>query len=132
MLYRIAKAYANFRPFTPHEAWALFRIAAIAEAVGWTLLILGILMREVLLPGNELGVQIGGRVHGVLYLAYFATLVWVWPSLRWSWWRLILGILGGIPPYASVIFERLTAHYMLIDQARQLYRVSLLRLLSVK
>ena len=54
----------------------LYRTLALAEAVTWTLLIAGMLAKYVLHLG-ELGVRIGGSVHGFVFLAYCAVTVLV-------------------------------------------------------
>lgn len=102
--------YKNFRPFTDTEAWQLFRLAAICEAVGWTLLIFGIAFKHVPISGNEIPVQIAGRVHGMLFLVYVVAALVLAPSLRWSPLRTIIAAAFSVPPYGSIIFEKAVAH----------------------
>lgn len=96
------------RPFTEAEAWLLYRIAAYAEAVGWTLLIAGILIDKY--TGNTIAVFIAGNIHGMIYFAYFIAALGLYPSLGWSRWRGIVATLAGIPPYGSLLFELYAAH----------------------
>ena len=49
----------------------LFRALAVAEAVTWTLLLIGMVGKHAL-GVTELGVRIGGGVHGFVFLAYCA------------------------------------------------------------
>ena len=47
----------------------LYRRLAQAEVVTWTLLIIGMVLKYVT-HTTELGVRIGGMVHGVVFIAY--------------------------------------------------------------
>lgn len=102
--------YESARPFTEHEAWLLFRIAAFAEAVGWTLLIAGILIERYITPGNDAAVLIAGNIHGTIFLCYFAAALVLYPSLGWSRLRGITALVAGVPPYGSLLFELYAAH----------------------
>jgi integral membrane protein len=104
-LVRIYDNYRAFRPFTSQEAWGLFRLAAIGEAVGWTLLISGILLSKLPVSWHEIPVQLAGRTHGVLFLIYATAVIVLSPSLNWSWTRIIVGTAASVPPYGSLIFE---------------------------
>lgn len=97
--------YQHFRPFTDEEAWGLFRLAAIGEGVGWTLLILGIFCRDVVWPGNQFTVAFAGRIHGILFMFYIAAALLLAPSLQWSFMRTIIAGLCSVPPYGSIAFE---------------------------
>ena len=110
MLNNLLKKYTQFRPFTESEAWGLFRIAAIAEACGWTLLIIGIWFGQFIIPGNNLAVQIAGQVHGMIFLTYIAAVFVLSPSQNWSTKRTIIAGLASVPPYGSLIFEQWAAH----------------------
>lgn len=106
----LLKKYESFKPFTENEAWNLFRLAAIAEAVGWTLLISGILIGKYLTPGNNIAVQIAGHFHGTLFLIYIAAVLALYPSQGWTKKRTIIAGLASIPPYGSLLFEQWAAH----------------------
>jgi integral membrane protein len=98
------------RPFTEREAWLLYRIAAFSEAIGWTLLIAGILIEKYLTPGNDVAVLIAGNIHGTIYICYFVAALGLYPSLGWSRWRGLFAMIAGIPPYGSLLFEMWEAH----------------------
>jgi integral membrane protein len=98
-------AYRAFRPFTDEEAWMLFKLAAISEAVGWTLLIGGILCERLPVPWHEMPVQLAGRIHGIFFMIYIAAALVLSPSLKWSWFRTIIAGLASVPPYGSLLFE---------------------------
>ena len=87
----------------------LFRMAAIAEACGWTLLILGILCKRFLTPGNNVPVLFAGQVHGMIFLLYLIAAAGLYPSLKWGRWRALLAIMASVPPYGSLLFEQWAA-----------------------
>jgi integral membrane protein len=109
-LLRIYNGYRAFRPFTAAEAWGLFRLAAIGEAVGWTLLIIGILCTKLPVSWNQIPVQLAGRTHGVLFLIYASAVVVLSPSMGWSWMRIVIGTAASVPPYGSLLFEMWASH----------------------
>ena len=111
--------YQQFRPFTEPEAWVLFKIAAIAEAIGWTLLIGGIVLRDAFLNGNGIPVTIAGRIHGTLFVAYIAAALVLAPSLGWSLLRTAIAALCSVPPYGSLIYEQLSAHHRTLSRAQR-------------
>ena len=78
------------RNLTPRS---LFRTLAVAEAITWTLLLIGMFLKYVT-ETTELGVRIFGMVHGVVFIAYCLVTVIVAIDQRWSvsrgcwaWWR---------------------------------------------
>jgi integral membrane protein len=95
----------NTHIFTEQEAWGLFRIVAISEAIGWTLLIAGILIHKYRLPGHTFSVVLAGQIHGTIFLIYFAMLIAIYSSLGWSRKKFIVAFMAGIPPYGTLIFE---------------------------
>lgn len=105
----LLQKWESFRPFTEQEAWGLFRLAAIGEAVGWTLLITGIAIEHFHLPGQDYAVAIAGQIHGLLFFAYFGALTAGYSSLRWPRWQMLVGLAAGVPPYGSIIFEQWAA-----------------------
>lgn len=82
-----------------------FRALALAEALTWTLLLLGMVLKYVL-DVTELGVRIGGGVHGFVFLAFGVTTVLVGVDARWSPGRVLAGLASAVVPYATVPFER--------------------------
>ncbi len=90
--------------FTENEAWGLFRIAAIGEACGWTILITGIVLKQ-LLKNND-PVLIAGQIHGLLFICYAAASIGLYPNLRWSRLKSLFALMASIPPYGSLLFEQ--------------------------
>ena len=84
---------------------SFYRIVAIAEAVTWTLLIAGLLLKYVLDAG-DLGVRVGGSIHGFVFLAYAATAVLVGVNQRWPLGLIAMGVVTAIVPYATIPFDR--------------------------
>lgn len=82
-----------------------FRALALAEAVTWTLLLGGMVLKYVL-EVTELGVRIGGGVHGFVFLAYCVATVLVGVDARWPRGRVLLGLASAFVPYATVLFVR--------------------------
>ena len=82
-----------------------FRLVAIAEAVTWALLLTGMFLKYVT-ETTELGVQVFGMVHGVVFIAYCLVTVFVAVDQRWSRGRSLLTLLGSIPPFFTVLADR--------------------------
>jgi integral membrane protein len=106
----ILKRFERARPFTDAEAWLLFRVAAYAEAVGWTLLIAGILIKHYLTPGNDTAVLIAGQIHGMLFFGYLAAALGLYPSLGWSRFGALIALAASVPPYGTLLVEFWAAH----------------------
>lgn len=82
----------------------LFTLFAFAEAVTWTLLIIGMILKYVTRT-TDVGVSIGGGVHGFVFLAYCVVTVLVGTSQEWRPGRIIVGLLSAVVPYATIPFE---------------------------
>lgn len=83
----------------------LFRRVAIAEAITWALLLLGMFLKYVT-ETTELGVRVFGMVHGVVFVAYCLVTVLVAVDQRWSPGRTLLGLVAAVPPFCTVLFDR--------------------------
>jgi len=77
-----------------------FRVLAIAEAISWTLLIGGMVLRAT--NDLDIAVSIGGGVHGFVFLAYGATAVIVAKNQRWSAGPAAVAIISAVIPYATI------------------------------
>ena len=108
MLSALRKFERN-RVFSEGDSWLLFRIAAIAEACGWTMLIAGIACERYLLPGNNITVLIAGKIHGMLFLLYCLASLGLYPSLGWSRLRGLFALAFSVPPYGTLLFEQWVA-----------------------
>ena len=83
---------------------SLFRGLAVAEAITWALLLTGMFLKYVT-ETTELGVQVFGMVHGVVFIAYCLVTVLVAIDQRWSLGRTALGLVAAVPPFATLLFE---------------------------
>ncbi|KAA9105600.1 DUF3817 domain-containing protein [Microbacterium rhizomatis] len=81
----------------------LFRTLAIAEAISWTLLIGGLILRAT--SGLAIAVTIGGGIHGFIFLAYGATAVLVAKNQRWDARSTAVAIVSTLIPYATIPVE---------------------------
>ena len=61
----------------------LFRTVAIAEACSWAGLLAGMFLKHVTRT-TEVGVQVFGPIHGVIFVAYLVSIVLVRKPLRWG------------------------------------------------
>jgi RND superfamily putative drug exporter len=82
----------------------VFVAVAIAEALSWTGLLIGMFFKY-LTDLGELGVQIFGPVHGALFVLYVVVTLLVSRAYRWSPGTTLLGLACSIPPFATVAFE---------------------------
>jgi len=83
----------------------LFRSVAIAEAVTWTLLIAGMLMKYVLQVG-EVGVQVGGFLHGLVFIAFGMTAVLMAVNQHWSARLTVVAVVTAIVPFGTIPLDR--------------------------
>jgi len=101
----LLRKFESNKVFSRGEAWTLFRLAAYGEALGWTLLIIGIGLQRYVWPGSQLPVYFAGRTHGLLFLAYMLAAAGLYPNLGWPRWKAAVAILASVPPYGSLAFE---------------------------
>lgn len=83
----------------------LFRTVAFAEAVTWTLLLIGLFFKYVTAT-TELGVSIGGGLHGFVFICYVMVTCFTWVNERWKRGTGILTLVSAVIPYATVPVER--------------------------
>ena len=97
----------------------LHRLVARAEAVTWALLLTGMFLKYVT-GTTELGVQVFGTVHGVVFIAYCLVTVLLFVDQKWPVSRLALGLGAAVPPFATVPFERYAERAGLLGDAWRL------------
>jgi integral membrane protein len=81
----------------------VFRVVAIAEAITWTLLIAGLVLRAT--TGWPLGVTIGGGIHGFVFLLYAGIALLVGIDRRWSPGLVVLAVASAVVPYATIVVD---------------------------
>ncbi len=92
-------------PMTIPSPRRLFFAVATAEAVTWTLLLIGMFLKYVT-ETTELGVRIGGMLHGVVFIAYVLVSFAVWIDQRWPTKQGAVAMATAIPPLATLWTER--------------------------
>lgn len=101
----------------------LFTALARAELVTWTLLLAGMAGKYILGLG-QLGVTIGGGLHGFVFLSYCLVTVLVAVDQRWRFGSLVLGLGSAVLPYATLAFEKYAVRHRLLADAWRLRRES--------
>ena len=82
----------------------LFRLFALAEAVTWTLLIGGLILRATVGVPSVAFTIVGG-LHGAVFLTYAVIASITGVNQRWGFGRTVLGVALAIVPYATIPFE---------------------------
>lgn len=119
---KVLSGIESIQPFPEHRAWRAYRAAALSEAFGWTVLIIGIAIHHYNLPGKGIAIPIAGQIHGMLFLFYFGVLLATYTSLRWSRLTFSVAIVAGVPPYGSLIFEQYKSRTRRNKNSRQHFR----------
>ena len=83
----------------------LFRSIAIAEAVTWAMLITGMLLKYVFEVG-EVGVQIGGFVHGLVFIAFGLMALLVGVNQHWGVRLTLIAMITAIVPFGTIPLDR--------------------------
>lgn len=96
----------------------LFRRVAVAEAFTWAGLLSGMFLKYVT-QTTEVGVQVFGMLHGVVFIGYVLVTLAVAVDQQWSRGRTLLGLASAVPPFLTLWFERYAArHDLLADRWR--------------
>ncbi|MGV8961716.1 MAG: DUF3817 domain-containing protein [Stenotrophomonas sp.] len=82
----------------------LFAAAAFIEALTWTGLLLGMLLKYGT-QTTDLGVWLFGRLHGAAFLFYVAVSLFAWVRLRWPLWAILVALLAAMRPLVTVPLE---------------------------
>lgn len=90
---------------TPHLSAKLFKLAAVLEAVSWAILLTGMFFKWIV-QNTEIGVQIGGPIHGAMFMIYVAVTFWASQVHRWDAKKLVLGLVSAVPPFMTLWFEK--------------------------
>ena len=83
----------------------VFRFLAITEAITWLCLLAGMFVKYVV-GTTDLGVQVAGPIHGVVFIGYCLVTVLVSIDQGWTRGRLLLGLASAVPPLMTVWFDR--------------------------
>ncbi len=84
-----------------------FRVVAVVEAVSWLILIVATIVKYTTTPHQQLGVQIMGPIHGVLFLVYVALALFeVRRRLRWDTRTTLIVLADSIIPFGGFVVAR--------------------------
>jgi integral membrane protein len=92
----------------------VFRVVAITEACTWAGLLVGMFLKRVT-HTTDLGVQVGGMLHGIAFLAFCLVTLVVAIDQGWSKRRTLVGLASSIPPFATILFDRSAEKHGLLD-----------------
>lgn len=88
----------------PRVQVTVFKVVAVAEALSWAGLLVGMYLKHVA-GTTEAGVHLFGPLHGGIFLAYVALVLLLARTLRWSPWVVASGLASSVPPFATLVFE---------------------------
>ncbi|MFJ4026860.1 DUF3817 domain-containing protein [Paenarthrobacter sp. NPDC089989] len=92
----------------------LFRTVAFAEAVTWTLLLIGLFLKYVTRT-TDVGVSVAGGIHGFVFLCYAFTAAFTWVNQKWSVGTGLLAVSSAVIPYATIPVEKSLDRRGLLD-----------------
>jgi integral membrane protein len=92
----------------------VFRVAAVTEACTWAGLLVGMFLKRVT-HTTDLGVQVGGMLHGVAFISFCLVTLVVAIDQGWSKRRTLVGLASAIPPFATIWFDRSAEKHGLLD-----------------
>jgi integral membrane protein len=90
--------------FDLRSAAGWFRLVALAEAVSWVGLLVGMYFKYLGTPRTEIGVKVFGMTHGLIFIAFVVAGLLVGIAGKWSTGTWLLALLASIVPLCSVIF----------------------------
>jgi len=95
-------------PVTPafdlRSAAGWFRLIALAEAVSWVGLLIGMYFKYLGTPRTETGVKVFGMARGLIFIAFVVAGLLVGIAFKWAAGTWLLALLASIVPVCSVIF----------------------------
>jgi integral membrane protein len=89
----------------PPTARAL-RVVAVVEAISWLALIVATIVKYSTDPHKQLGVQIMGPIHGVLFLFYVGLTLEVRRRLAWNGRTTLIVLADSILPGGGFLVAR--------------------------
>lgn len=83
----------------------IFRTVAVAEAISWAALLVGMYFKWVA-KTSDLGVQIFGPIHGTVFIIYCVVTLATASVFQWRPQVTLLALVSAVPPFATWFFER--------------------------
>ena len=80
-----------------------FRYLAVAEAISFLLLIVASVIKHT--GGSELGVQILGPLHGLLFIGYIAMVFGLMKPAGWNGKVTVWIVVGAIVPFGGFVVD---------------------------
>jgi len=80
------------------------RLVALAEALSWVGLVVGMYFKYLGDLRTEIGVKIFGPIHGGVFIAFLVAAGLAAVAFRWTVRTCLLALLASIVPLASVMF----------------------------
>ncbi|MFG1932330.1 DUF3817 domain-containing protein [Mycobacterium sp. NPDC048908] len=90
--------------FDLRSAVGWFRLIALAEAVSWAGLLVGMYFKYLGTPRTEIGVKVFGMAHGLVFIGFVVAGLLVGIAHKWAARTWLLALLASIVPLGSVIF----------------------------
>jgi integral membrane protein len=81
-----------------------FRVVALAEALSWVGLLVGMYFKYLGTPRTEIGVKVFGMAHGLIFVGFVVAGLLVGVAVRWTLGTWLLALLASVVPLCSVIF----------------------------
>jgi integral membrane protein len=92
------------RSFDLRSVVGWFRLVALLEAVSWAGLLIGMYFKYLAPTRTEVGVQVFGMAHGLVFIAFVVIGLLAGIALKWAAGTWLLALLASIIPFGSVIF----------------------------
>ena len=83
----------------------LFKGFALSEAISWGLLLIGMFFKWIL-KTTEMGVQIAGPIHGVMFIGYVLCALKLWQEKSWPGKTIGLALVSAVIPFMTIWFEK--------------------------
>lgn len=83
----------------------LYRTTALAEAITWTLLLIGLVLKYGT-QTTDVGVRIAGGLHGFVFLCYVVATCFTWINQKWPARTGLLAVVSAVIPYATIPVEK--------------------------
>jgi integral membrane protein len=96
-------ATPNLIPLMPGAA-KRFRVIAVAEAVSWLGLLVGMGFKYGP-TDNQIGVEIFGPIHGAVFILYLLAALLCIRTLNWGFGTTTLAVAAAVPPFFTLFFE---------------------------
>jgi integral membrane protein len=90
--------------FDFRSAAGWFRLIALAEAVSWVGLLIGMYFKYLATPRTEVGVKVFGMAHGLIFISFVVAGLLTGIAFKWAAGTWLLALLASIVPLCSVIF----------------------------